>query len=314
MNSDHFSTITTQRGNEGIIFKDYHFGLKRTNKNGSKIWLCTNKLCKPSMKTQQSSIATTKGIQPDGSHDYQHEPKMSFSVYECLQSIKQKVDKEPTAPVSILYEQEVKKFRREHGNAGAVPVYDRVKSSLYDYRSSKQPRVPKTLSSIEVPYPLSQTSTNESFLFCSNVLSIFGFSSLTSLRLLGSNQHWNSDGTFRTSPRLFYQSYSVHVWDEYSIKPVVNGALPNKKFETYDGFLNELLFYAQNNQTTLAPQSILIDFEMAAYKAFSTNFPIANIKGCQFHFGQNVWRQIKKKGLIPYSKGDEARRQIANIL
>lgn len=64
----------------------------------------------------------------------------------------------------------------------------------------------------------------------------------------------------------------------------------------------------------LAPKTIMIDFEMAAYKAFSKNFPMATVKGCEVHFGQHVWRQIKKKGLIPHSKGNEARRQIANVL
>ena len=314
MNLDEFSMITTQRGNDGIIFKDYHFGLKRANKNGSKIWMCTNKLCKASIKTQESSIVKTTGIKADGSHDYEHQPKMSFNVYACVQSIKKRIDQEPTAPVSMLYDQEVKKFRRDHGNAGAVPVFDRIKSSLYEYRSSKQPRVPATLSSITVPYSLSRTLTNENFLFCSNVRSIFGFCSLTSLGLLGSNQHWNSDGTFRTAPRLFYQSYSIYIGDDFSMKPVVYAALPNKTFDTYDSLLNELILYAQCNQITLAPKSILIDFEIAAYKAFSKNFPMPRIKGCQFHFGQNIWRQIKKKGLISHSKSDEARRQIANIL
>lgn len=51
-----------------------------------------------------------------------------------------------------------------------------------------------------------------------------------------------------------------------------------------------------------------------SYKVFSKNSPIASIKEYQFHFGQNIWRQIKKKGLIPHSKNDQARRQIANIL
>ncbi|CAF1192247.1 unnamed protein product [Adineta ricciae] len=98
------------------------------------------------------------------------------------------------------------------------------------------------------------------------------------------------------------------------MKLVVYDALPNKNFDTYDSFLVQLIIYVQSDQITLAPQSILIDFEMAAYKAFLKNFPMANIKGCQFHFGQNIWRQIKKKGLVSCSKGVEARRQIANIL
>ena len=314
VNSDTFFAISTKRGNDGIIFKNYHFGLKRENKNGSKVWTCTNKLCKASIKTIECSIVKTTSVKPDGSHEYDHEAKMSFNVYSCIQSIKLRIEEEPTAPVSILYEQEVNKFRRENGNAGEVPVFDRIKSSLYEFRSSKQVTVPKTSSAIEVPYVLSRTLTDKNFLFCSNVRSVFAFCSITSIQLMGATPHWNSDGTFRTAPRLFYQSYSIHVWDEFSMKPTVYAALPNKSFETYDSLLTQLIVYAQHNGVSLAPTSILIDFEMAAYKAFSKNFPLASIKGCQFHFGQNIWRQIKKKGLVSYAKGDDARREIANIL
>ena len=91
-------------------------------------------------------------------------------------------------------------------------------------------------------------------------------------------------------------------------------ALPNKKDNTYDIFLNELTAYAQNNDVSSSPKSILSDFETAAYNAFSKNFLMTTVKGCQFHFGQHIWRQIKNKGLIPFAKSEEARRQIANKL
>ncbi|UJR17465.1 hypothetical protein I4U23_004360 [Adineta vaga] len=101
MNSDNFFVITTQREKEGIIFKDYHFGLKRKSMDGSKMWACTKKLCKASIKTQKSSIIKMKYINPDGTHDYQHPPKMSFNVYECIQSIKQRIDKEPYPYIQV---------------------------------------------------------------------------------------------------------------------------------------------------------------------------------------------------------------------
>ncbi len=78
--------------------------------------------------------------------------------------------------------------------------------------------------------------------------------------------------------------------------------------------MNELIIYNQTDSISLVPQSILIDFELAAYNAFSKNFPMAKIKRCHFHFGQNIWRQIKKKGLVSYSNDDEAHRPIANTL
>ncbi|CAF4041056.1 unnamed protein product [Rotaria sp. Silwood1] len=77
----------------------------------------------------------------------------------------------------------------------------------------------------------------QNFLFYNNnLLSILGFASPMAIQLLGANPHWNSDGTFRTAPKVFYQSYSIHIWDDYSMKPVVYAALPNKNINTYDIF------------------------------------------------------------------------------
>ena len=125
---------------------------------------------------------------------------------------------------------------------------------------------------------------DQNFLFCHNHLaSVFGFASPMAVQLPGANEHWNSDGTFRTAPKLFYQSYSIHVWGDFNMKPVIYAALHNKKIDTYDIFLNELIQYGKSDGISLNPKSILIDFEMSVFKAFSQNFPTAKLKGCQFH-------------------------------
>ena len=58
---------------------------------------------------------------------------------------------------------------------------------------------------------------------------------------LDTNAHWNNDGTIRTTPQFFYQSYSIHVWNDYNMKSMICAALPDKKFNTYDMFLKELV-------------------------------------------------------------------------
>ena len=96
-------------------------------------------------------------------------------------------------------------------------------------RSNHQFQI-RTLSSIIIPHRLTRTLMDQSFLFCHNHLSpVLGFASPMAVQLLGANEHWNSDGTFRIAPKLFYQSYSIHVWDDFSMKSVIYAALPNKK-------------------------------------------------------------------------------------
>ncbi len=43
-------------------------------------------------------------------------------------------------------------------------------------------------------------------------------------------------------------------------------------------------------------------------------FPQALVKGCHFHFAQNIWKKVKKYNLVSLSKQENVRRQIANII
>ncbi|CAF4554034.1 unnamed protein product, partial [Didymodactylos carnosus] len=68
----------------------------------------------------------------------------------------------------------------------------------YRNRQSVLPTLPKTLTEIVIP----------------RSLTILGLAPADAVRFLGSRLHWNADGTFRTAPQLFYQSYSIHAWND----------------------------------------------------------------------------------------------------
>ncbi len=80
MDNNSFFTIPTTSGNNGIIFKDYHRGLKRTNKKGSKLWIFTHKFCNASISTHEYSILKSWSIKWDGIHKSEHKPKMCLNV------------------------------------------------------------------------------------------------------------------------------------------------------------------------------------------------------------------------------------------
>ena len=46
------------------------------------------------------------------------------------------------------------------------------------------------------------------------------------------------------------------------------------------------------------PKVIITDFELAAIKAFQFIYPKAQVKGCLFHFGQTLFKNLKKLGLV----------------
>ncbi|CAF3135168.1 unnamed protein product [Rotaria socialis] len=155
--------------------------------------------------------------------------------------------------------------------------------------------MPTSLDSITIPQLMSFTDTDEQFLFCNSNTThkVIAFASETVLQILSENHHWNADGTFRTAPSLFSQAYYIHVWDEYSMKP---------------------MFSMQEKNITLKPFSILIDFEQSSINAINKVFPSTKVKCCHFHYAQNIWKKLKKYDLVKLSKEEHIRRQIANII
>ena len=56
---------------------------------------------------------------------------------------------------------------------------------------------------------------------------------------------------------------------------------------------------------TASPTSMIMDFENAAINAFQMEWPKTTVKGCYFHFTQNVWRKIQELGLQTDYMNDE---------
>ena len=178
------------------------------------------------------------------------------------------------------------------------------------------PPAPLSSSSIIIPEEMSYNNMNEEFLFCNSPTphKVIAFASEQALKMLSENPHWNGDGTFRTSPALFTQSYYIHVWDEFSMKPLVYSSCEDKTEKCYHELLQSLVIYAAKKNVALRPQSILIDFEQSMINAVNDVFPQASVKGCHFHYAQNIWKKIKKYNLVTLSKEEKIRREIANII
>ncbi|CAF1546148.1 unnamed protein product [Didymodactylos carnosus] len=81
------------------------------------------------------AIIGSSGIDNEGAHYPQHEAKLSTNVYECIKAIKRQIVEEPTTPVTQVYNEQVKKFRRENGSAATISIFDTIKSSLYTTRA-----------------------------------------------------------------------------------------------------------------------------------------------------------------------------------
>ena len=109
-----------------------------------------------------------------------------------------------------------------------------------------------------------------------------------------------ADGTFRTAPQKFLQSYSIHGRTDWGIHPFVHVAMCERKQEQYELVFQGLLNYGNQNNIKLEPISIMLDFELAASNAFLSVFRRSSVLYCHFHYCRSVWRKVQKLGTAFY--------------
>lgn len=123
---------------------------------------------------------------------------------------------------------------------------------------------------------------------------------------LQDNNNWFADGTFKVSPNMFYQVYTIHAIKCNTVLPLIYSLLPDKREETYIRLFDALLDINNN----LSPQSCMIDLEKAAENALVSSFPGIRITNCLFHLGQCLWRKIQDLNLVAlYKDNDDIRLQ-----
>lgn len=124
------------------------------------------------------------------------------------------------------------------------------------------------------------------------------FSTRRNLSLLAQSRNWYADGTFKTTPMLFQQLYTIHGILNNNVLPAVFALLPSKSENTYNKVFEQLMLLEPN----LHPSSIMTDFESAAINGFRNFFPAADQRGCFFHFNQAIYRNIQVYNFIKNSR------------
>ena len=89
------------------------------------------------------------------------------------------------------------------------------------------------------------------------------------LPVLETSNFWLADGTFKVTPKMFYQLYSIHVSLSGIAPACIYAFLPNKTEKTYHRFLEALKILVPDSR----PEKNLLDFEQAAIQAFQKKFP-----------------------------------------
>lgn len=178
--------------------------------------------------------------------------------------------------------------------AGQLPSVRGIKQTIRRVRREQKIPLPTptNLQDLIIPDSYKITISGENFLLFDSgpgTNRFLIFATQHNLERMTRCQHWYADGTFKSSPPLFNQIYTIHAVQYSNVIPTVFILMSDRSTCSYIRVLTEL----KRLQPDLNPMTIMTDFEQAAINAWSTVFPNSAQRGCFFHFSQCIWRHLQ---------------------
>lgn len=130
------------------------------------------------------------------------------------------------------------------------------------------------------------------------------------LSWLESHDNWFADGTFKISPAIFLQLFTIHVLFSSTTVPALFVLMTRKTQEMYRIVFQKI----QDLRPQVRPTSLMSDFETGMRNAFKNVFPAAALGGCFFHLGQSIYRKVQSEQLTNLYKDDEKFRTFVKMM
>ncbi|KAL5237776.1 hypothetical protein ACI65C_005186 [Semiaphis heraclei] len=111
------------------------------------------------------------------------------------------------------------------------------------------------------------------------------------------------DGTFSAAPSFNHECRQLYVIMGITFNtgfPVAFALMSRKTTKAYAALFEKLLSIEPQWQ----PETVIIDFELAAMAGIQFIFPSINIQGCWFHSSQAIWRKIGNLGMTELCTSD----------
>ncbi|KAK3921780.1 Tryptophan synthase alpha chain [Frankliniella fusca] len=133
------------------------------------------------------------------------------------------------------------------------------------------------------------------------------------LRKLGKSDIWFVDGTFKVSPVLFVQVFTIHGLYKNEAFPLVFALLTEKAEHLYTEVLQALKDKAAELHIPFPdPSTVVSDFELAIINACRAVLPHSVLRLCFFHLGQSVYRKVQNLGLaVLYNHPEDRQYKVA---
>jgi len=239
---------------------------------------------------------------PRGQEVHSHAPKAEEGLQRHCVTLMKEAARTTTDAIPQIYTTFANQLQGTDQIAAATLLPEAsLSSSLYRARRSQYPVLPQTLQGlVDIPAVFANIGQDVRFLLSNTLPAEHGhllFAADVALEWLADNSNWHVDGTFKASPRLFTQLFTVQVRKEKKTLPCAYCLLVDKRKQSYKNVFRALKDAAGDRNLQLVPTTITVDFELGLMKAIRNEFPTTLVQGCLFHFTQAVWRNIQACGL-----------------
>ncbi|CAF1249125.1 unnamed protein product [Adineta steineri] len=309
LNDESISYIKSTHEINQLIYHGARFCVKQKNLS-SILWRCVKGNCPASISISNNNIVLRK----NENHNHLIDSN-EIKVLELRHKLK-KDAQSSSEPIDKIVELGYSNMVTTHKINDSVvkfPTMKTLKNTVSRQRRQIRPPLPKSLDDLPHPLPPLYTITKKklNFLLYDGILGQkrgLIFASQNDIEYLAYQKFWYGDGTFYTSPSIFYQIYSIHTFDEGLSTPCVFALLPDKFESTYLDLFSILIKKIMEISNIIRLECITIDYELAVKNVFCKHFPHVEVKGCLFHYGQALFRKFVSLNLTTPFKEDESLR------
>ena len=301
----------TKRGARSLHLNGFQYTLNKRGHNGNTYWTCVDRGCSGRATLEADDTVVSE----NNSHNYPPNPHQ-HAVSKAVDEMKDRASTEGT-PMQTVYNNTMVAMARDPAESAAVavvPTVHSLDSSLYRHRRKRLPPMPATIDDVSLTGEWSKTLGGQRFLVKSED-NVHVLATNDNIKLLAESEELYMDGTFKSSPRLFHQVYTIHVFKHGKQFPLVYCLLPGKSQIIY-AKLFAILSDAMDN-LMLQPQfqRVTSDFELAMIQAVKAQFSFVSVKGCFFHYAQAIWRKVQTLGLQDeYKSNPDLNEMVSKML
>lgn len=301
--------IESEKKHKMLVYEGYLFYKDKVH-NSTTYWNCSEKRkagCKARIHTVENERLANIAIEHNHSANA---PKVAGKVFMSNLKRKASVSDESTQKVIKKELATVPDSVSPH-----LPSTSSMTRTVQRTRETKIDMISYTnRQDLILPENFKVTLKNEKFLlYDSGLVSerILIFSTVSNLSVLARSKTLYVDGTFKTTPLLFTQLFTIHGVDEKISMPLVYALLPNKTQSTYIELFEEL----KKLNSSINPEKFVLDFEMAISNAILKVFPCTSIHYCLFHLGQSLYRKLSQIDLkLKYDTDSDFAQKVKMVM